>query len=122
MQPTKPDVTIINYGHDHVEAPAVLATEMTNLLDSLRERWESSDASIVLTVQNPGRGSAAVTSAAQQHEIRRIARDREVPVADINHAFHNVGDLSRLMVGEKHPGPSGSMIWATTVNELFTRP
>jgi hypothetical protein len=121
MQPRKPDVTIVNYGHDHRQATAALATEMTNLLDSLKVRWGSSDASVVLTVQNPGQGSAAVTSAAQRHEVKRIARERELPVADIDHAFHNVGDLSRLMVNEKHPGPSGSMVWATTVNELFTR-
>ncbi len=118
LQPVRPDVTIINYGHDHGGAPATLATELTNLLDSLAARWDG-DIATVLTIQNPGQGAAATTSAAYQHEVRRIARERGLPVADVNHAFHSVGSLSTLMVNDVHPGPSGSMIWATTVKDLF---
>ena len=118
LQPVEPDVVVISYGHDHEGGPGSLGTELSNLLDTARHRWDG-DVPTVVTIQNPRQDSAALKAAEGQHAIREVARQRELPVVDINEVFHSVGDIESLMKNKVRPSPNGYMLWAWTMDEFF---
>lgn len=118
LQPVEPDIIITSFGHDHDGDPGSLGTEFSNLLDTARHRWDG-DVPTLVTIQNPGQGSAALEAAAGQHAIREVARQRDLPVVDINEVFQSVGDVESLMQNKVRPGPEGYMLWAATMDDFF---
>lgn len=113
IQPSKPSLTVLNFGHNPAPQPAGRGAE--ELLAGVDARWDAPiPAAVVL--QNPSLNLREARTEASVAALRDWAPRAGYAAIDVNAAFRAGGDLGALLADDVHPNPAGQRLWAATVS------
>lgn len=111
LMPSKSDLVILNHGHNHQTASAVVPS-FRSLLFTVDLRH--GPVAGFVTVQNEWKIPTA-SSTAVQAETKRAFTGSEYGVIDVMTAFKSAPDKDELLMDGFNPSPVGSRLWADTV-------
>ena len=126
MVPVRPDLVILNYGHNHgTDSPATFEASIDTLVAAVRDAW--ADAPVVVTSQNPRFSPApnVTEHAAREQAERAWTATREYGYVPTWEAFQSQATPSAFVQSDGvHPTTSGatdgSKLWAQTVDAYIT--
>lgn len=115
LAPERPDVLIVNHGHNQASAEEAV-TEIRTLLRWARAAW-SEPPSLAITLQN-----IRTDNQAEKHEqvVDSLRHDwdkaESVVLVDVFSAFRSAEDLPSIMSSDGvHPTEKGQVLWADVV-------
>ena len=114
LAPERPDLAIINHGHNMPTADA--ATQQIKVLEELLVgAWDDAPA-IAVTIQNPRTDAGKAKMEALSKGIKDKWEDSRVQILDVQSAFEASGNLPELLTDDGyHPSDAGHLLWANTV-------
>jgi lysophospholipase L1-like esterase len=113
-QPIRPDLVILNYGHNGSTA------RQWDWLDALTAAsqglWPGKVPTVVV-LQNPETTTRAATAAASMAQVGDWAKAHQAPSVNVGAAFVASGNVSSLLIEPEgvHPNADGSALWEKTV-------
>lgn len=109
MLPARPDLVVLNYGHNGFPADTVAG---------LAKLKAASKAPCWVVLQNPGLADHAAAQDKNLAAIGAWAKATGTPTIDVTSAFRARGP-ALLMRDHAHPNPAGSALWATVVERAL---
>lgn len=121
MAPEKPDLAIINHGHNMRTAAAALQ-QIRDLKQRLVDAWDQAPA-LAVTIQNPRTDAGKAKMKDLSARIKDEWEGSSVQILDVQSAFESSGNISKLLTKDGyHPSDAGHLLWAESVLETITPP
>lgn len=115
MQPAKPDLMILSFGHNG--AAQAIAPHLQTTVDASTALW-GSKVPVAAVLQNKAGEPRTARTDENQQALRGWATESGTPIIDVRAAFDSVPDLQSVLVADGtgvHPNDAGSRIWADAV-------
>lgn len=120
MAPERPDLLVINHGHNQINAGDA-TRETKQIADWATRKWDKAP-TIAVTLQNPSLGEREERQAGVVRALRDFWEDQDnVVLIDTWAAYEEYDDIESLLGGDKlHPSEAGSQLWADTAWEALS--
>lgn len=121
LAPEKPDLAIINHGHNMRTAAAAIQ-QVKSLEQMLGETWDEAPA-VAVTVQNPRTDAGKTKMKDLSAGIKDEWKGSTVKILDVQSAFEASGNVPELLTEDGyHPNDAGHLLWAESVLTSITPP
>ena len=111
----RPDVVLLDIGHDR--SPRAAARAATVTVDAISERWGDVPTAVIL--QNPSVEDEATQQRRAVRRLTRFAAEYGDPVIDVYTAFQRADPDQTLVDDDSRPTDDGFRLWADEVDRAL---
>lgn len=115
MQPTKPDVTILSFGHNGM--PGVVGPDLLLTTNAVTTLWGGQVPTVAI-LQNAAGAPRVKQTDANQAALKLWASNSGTPLIDVRSSFDAAPDLAALLNPDGtgvHPNAAGQQLWVDAV-------